>query len=159
MKISKKTIFILVSSGLSLFILCIVIFFVIFIIYYSHRKNQVYGDDLAYYDLIKSIALKKDEITLNNIFIFNWNKAYIVNGPELSGDDLDEILGVDCNLLPLDNTSHVLRIVFIYNNKFVHDFAYDSTFIQFLPNNEYFYKDTVFAVSHKWLEPIVLKIG
>jgi hypothetical protein len=158
MKTTFSKIIIALSVLIGLFLTIFTILFGVLYNDYNKREMRATGDDILYYNNIKNTIDKHKEINFENIFNFQWDKAYIVDGPEFSGIELARKLGIDHNLYPLDNTDVVRRIVFLYNGHFVYDFNYDSTFLIFTPTDKIIYKDTDFIVIRHFMKPTELKI-
>lgn len=123
-------------------------------------EMMVYGEDTTYYNNIKSSinGTNVAEINLNNIFKFQWDKAYFVENPGFSGSELSTKLGIKCDINPLDRNESVLRVIFINNNKIAYDYKYDSRFIEFKPLNSFIDKENAIFIINKKEGPIELKL-
>jgi hypothetical protein len=155
MKKTLKITMICVLSFIGLLIICGVAYFIYTEINY---KNRTYYGEKKYYEILEAAASKQKEMTLKDIFGFKWDKAFIVDGPYMSGKELAGISCIECDLGRIDPSTPMRRIVFINEERFAYDFKYDSSFIKFEPTNSYFSADTVFTVTRPLRGAISLKI-
>lgn len=76
---------------------------------------------------------KSDEtIRMSAIAPFEWDRAYIIEDPYISGEALNKLVGTNININdPLVDIKR--RIIFINDNKLAYDYVYDWREISFTP--------------------------
>jgi len=154
-KKEKKRILIIFFS----IIFSIILFYLIIFLRIGYEESKdidMVEKDLNYYKLIKE---KDETVDFSEVFQFDWERAYITKNAQESYDELDKILGIKCNLPPLDEDFRNLEIIFINKENCVYEFVYDYQYIEFSSLGTFIYKDKAnFKKIKKWkkivLEPI-----
>lgn len=75
---------------------------------------------------------KNGIVVLAKITPFDWDKAYILETPYMGGEQIDKIVGVECNLKRTD-FEQIRRIVFIKDQTFVFDYQYNTSNMYITP--------------------------
>lgn len=101
----------------------------IFIIFYFYYKSDF---TLAINHNIRVASEANRYLYLSDITPFDWDEAFIIEDPYIGGEALDKLIGVKCNLKRSDFDS-TRRIVFINDKKFVYDYMYKWSQIEFRP--------------------------
>jgi len=134
-----------------------ILFYIIVVllpIYIYEKEINMGFKDLNYYNLIK----EKDEIVnLAEIFQFDWERAYITENTKELYDELDKILGINCNLPPLDEDLRNLEVIFINKEDCVYEFVYDYMYIKFTSPGTFIYRDEANLKKTKKLKKIILE--
>ena len=81
---------------------------------------------------ISRVSEKNGTIVLSKATPFDWDKAYILEGPYMGGEQIDEITGVKCGLKRTE-FEQIRRIVFIKDRTFVFDYQYSISKIYITP--------------------------
>ena len=145
----------------------IVIFIIILVIYFGNliclffinnpKKNTMLEVDLKYYS--QMIENENNEITLEKIFSFEWDRAYIMNSKDLSSNELDDKMGTKCNLAPILDDSYYLRIIFINKNECVYQFYYDYRYLEFDQKDIIINPETKFMVKKEKTKYLIKNIN
>ena len=148
---SKKKILTVVAIILVVVIIvpCIVYVTVLGALFIQLGQNEMYDEHLEYYnDLRHEIRWKvKPTITLDEIFEFDWDCAYVQEHAGMPKEELDAILGFDSDVWALEVWwGFPCRVLFIKDNQVVFEFKYDSNHMDFAEKEVFIYPDTEFDV-------------
>ena len=148
---SMKKILMVVAIILAVVITIVAIAYISMLVdlYFSFTQNEMYDEHLEYYnDLRHEIRWKvKPTITLDEIFEFDWDCAYVQEHAGMPKEELDAILGFDSDVWPLEVWwGFPCRVLFIKDNQVVIEFKYDSNHMDFAEKEVFIYPDTEFDV-------------
>lgn len=118
------------------------IFFIIILIYlllllFVYMLYSLYGSkNQAKSEYFNKIKKHNKEINLNEVFNdFEWDKAYILKDNEMTVEEIQEEIGINCDLSVIDtswsDTNRINTIVFIRNDECVYEFYYDEKYLKF----------------------------
>jgi hypothetical protein len=115
-------------------------------------ENLLFDEDIIYYKSIVSYVEENssDEVDFNNVFKFDWDKAFIVKS--YSGEDEEFYNNIDSEeVLPtFEKRDGIKCIVFLKSNKIVFEYRYITEDIKFLPGAKFFTKNNaIFQVAEK----------
>lgn len=127
----KKVLYIIFKIFFIVISIYLLSLFVLFILYnLFDLKNQAKSD--YYYKIKKS----KKEVSLSEIFDdFDWDKAYILKNNGLSQEEIENEIGIKCNIDVIDtswpDSYRINTIVFIRNDECIYEFYYDEKYLKF----------------------------
>lgn len=147
MRATKKIILLMLIS------LLILLLFLLVIIISANCGNKQYRESNDYYERMLLLLETSNELKMNDLFNFEFDKAYIAN--ETYGDEkyfLKE-LGVDTNIdiLTLESGAHN-RILFVKNNIIIYDFIYETEKICITETGNWVFPDTTIILSQENLD-------
>ena len=140
--------------------ICVMCFFFIVLFFWYHAMrsnttNHMYGKNLFYYEQITSS--KDNEILLEDVFQFEWEKAFIQNDSNEEAIILNKKLGFEANIAKLDYWwGYPCRIVFVKNSSVVFEFKYDANYIDFGQKDIFVYPNTRLLKTGR--EPLFLSV-
>lgn len=157
---SKKKILNVVAIILAVVIIvpCVAYGLVFGALFIQFGQNEMYDEHLEYYNAIRDEIRWKinPAITLNEIFDFDWDCAYVQEHAGMPQEELDAILGFESGVWPLEVWwGFPCRVLFIKDNQVVFEFKYDSNHMDFAEKEVFIYPDTEFDVLRQG--KIVLK--
>lgn len=159
MKLNKRIKIIIICLA-ALLAACLVFVGVVGILFFtSFGANEMDGENLLYYkDIQKEVGFGwNTQITLDTVFTFEWDKAYIQADAGEPTEQIDAKLGFDSGLYAKDVWwGYPCRVIFIKDDAVVYEFLYDPKYLDFSEKEVFIYPDTVFIASG--LRPISLQI-
>ena len=102
-------------------------------------------ENVASYQKLVQISNNNTTLKLEDVFTFEWDKAYILSDKDEAYEKLNKIIHDD--LGALDRTENHLEIVFVSDNKLVNEFIYDADFIRFFPLDCFVEKGALFHIK------------
>ncbi len=107
-------------------------------------KYPPLGDEnVVPYQKLVQISNNHDSLKLEDVFIFEWDKAYILSDKDEASEKLNRMIENDLNSL---DENH-LEIVFVSDNTLVDRFIYDAGFIRFFPMDCFVEKGALFHIK------------
>ena len=115
-------------------------------------ENLLFDEDIKYYESIVSYVEKNNstEVDFNDIFKFNWDKAFIVK--TYSGEDEEFYNNISSKeVLPtFEKRDGIKCIVFLKRDKIIFEYRYIADDIKFLPDAKFFTKNNaIFEIIEK----------
>ena len=148
MKVKRKKVVFIV---LGIFGVCLMVYLLMLfsVLKNWNSTNFAYYKDINYYKEIKSRTSywSTKKIDLKDIFKFEWDSAYIPKSSGFSGQELATRIDIKSDISPLDEDYYNNRIIFIFKNKIVYDFYYDTSFLKFSPLDKFITKDNAVCMG------------